>query len=76
MMQVLTLYGVRHEHIDGRMTFQQRASVVKKFCANPDIRVLIMSSVGSVGLNLTVASVIIFLVRFLLSHSALNSYVL
>ncbi|PPQ93015.1 hypothetical protein CVT25_006099 [Psilocybe cyanescens] len=61
LRNVLDLYGVKYLWIDGRMSFQQRAQVVKKFCTDSNIRVLIMSSVGSVGLNLTVASVIIFL---------------
>ena len=47
------------------MSYQQRAKVVAQFCSDPEYRVLIMSSVGSVGLNLTVAHVIIFVVRFL-----------
>lgn len=47
------------------MSFPQRAKVVKQFCVDDKICVLIMSSVGSIGLNLTVASVIIFLVRAL-----------
>lgn len=57
------MYGIRHLSIDGQMSFQQRAKVVKMFAEEPEYRVLIMSSVGSVGLNLTVASAIIFLVR-------------
>jgi len=59
---VLTLYGIRHLSIDGQTSFQKRAKIVEIFCKDPTYRVLIVSSVGSNGLNLTVASVVIFLV--------------
>ena len=65
VLQILTLYGIKHLYIDGQLSYQQRAKVVAQFCSNPEYRVLIMSSVGSVGLNLTIACIIIFLVRFL-----------
>ena len=58
----MNLYGIKHLHIDGQTTFQQRAKIVDKFCKDAGIRVLVISSVGSAGLNLSIASVIIFLV--------------
>lgn len=65
VLQILTLYGVKHLYIDGQLSFQQRAKVVAQFRSNPEYRMLIMSSVGSVGLNLTDACIVVFLVRFL-----------
>lgn len=61
-VQVLDLYGITYTYIDGQTSFQQRAKIVKRFCEDSSCRVLIISSVGSAGLNLSVASVIIFLV--------------
>jgi hypothetical protein len=48
--------------IDGQTSFQKRAKIVDTFNKDPTFRVLIISSVGSNGLNLTVASSIIFIV--------------
>lgn len=73
-LQVLDLYKIKYLYIDGQMSFQKRAKVVAQFCSDPQYRVLIMSSVGSVGLNLTVASVIIFLVCLPLCLSLLGPY--
>ncbi|RDB15031.1 Protein CHROMATIN REMODELING 5 [Hypsizygus marmoreus] len=61
LRNVLDLYGIRYMYIDGQTSFQDRAKIVKSFCDDPLCRVLIISSVGSTGLNLTEASVIIFL---------------
>lgn len=41
----------------------ERNEIVKKFNADPSARVLLFSNVGAVGLNLTVASVVILFVR-------------
>jgi SNF2 family DNA or RNA helicase len=54
---------------DGRMTPAKRDDTLKEFETNDNIRVLLMSNVGTTGLNLTTASVIIFLVGYLvLAH--------
>jgi len=60
--QVLNLYGIKHVYIDGEISFEERARTVRKFCTDPEIRVLIFSSVGTVGLNLSIAHIVIFVV--------------
>jgi SNF2 family DNA or RNA helicase len=60
---VLDLYGIKYKHIDGSTLLHNRAKIVEQFCEGSEFRVLIISSVGSTGLNLSIASVIIFLVR-------------
>lgn len=73
--QVLRLYGVESLNIDGKMSFEARANVVKKFCgddANAP-RVLIISMVGGHGLNLSKASAMIFLVGPVSSHLSFTS---
>ncbi|KAF9455402.1 P-loop containing nucleoside triphosphate hydrolase protein, partial [Collybia nuda] len=61
-IQILSLYGIQYLYIDGQTSYGQRAKIVKKFCEDPEYRVLIISAVGSTGLNLTVASRLIFTV--------------
>ncbi|TFK17447.1 hypothetical protein FA15DRAFT_605046 [Coprinopsis marcescibilis] len=58
---VFALHGIPVLSISGKTGYDQRAAVVNKFDNDPDSRVLIFSKVGSTGLNLTRASVIIFL---------------
>ena len=48
--------------MDGDTSFEKRAKIVKQFNTDPTIRVLIFTSVGSSGLNLSVANHLIFLV--------------
>ncbi|KAF9534095.1 hypothetical protein CPB83DRAFT_757111, partial [Crepidotus variabilis] len=60
---VLDLYGIIHLSIDSNTPFDRRAEVVKKFCEEDEFRVLIFSSIGSVGLNLSRANIVVFLVR-------------
>ncbi|KAG6903925.1 hypothetical protein DXG01_013848 [Tephrocybe rancida] len=62
LRNILTLYGIKHVYIDGQTSFQKRNKIVKAFREDPTIRVIIISSVGSTGLNLTIACIIIFLV--------------
>ncbi|GLB33117.1 putative helicase [Lyophyllum shimeji] len=61
LRNVLELYGIRCMFIDGQTSLNKRAQIVDKFRNDPSLRVLIVSSVGSTGLNLTAASVVIFL---------------
>jgi SNF2 family DNA or RNA helicase len=49
--------------MDGRTSNDRRAKIVSQFIKDPCIRVLIFSSVGSSGLNLSRANTVIFLVR-------------
>jgi predicted helicase len=60
---VLDLYGIDSLAIDGTMAFHKRDEVVSKFHAPGSARVFIFSSVGSAGLNLSIADVVIFFVR-------------
>ncbi|KAH6905669.1 hypothetical protein BKA70DRAFT_1225379 [Coprinopsis sp. MPI-PUGE-AT-0042] len=61
IIQILKLYGINASAINGGLTYQQRAKVVDKFKTQPGLRILILSKVGTVGLNLTEADVLIFL---------------
>ena len=47
------------------MAYDDRAKIISKFVNDDSIRVLFFSSVGATGLNLSVANIIIFLVRSL-----------
>lgn len=62
VFQVLTLYGIKFLYIDGNISVQKRAKIVEQFCTGKEYRVLIVSSVGATGLNLAVASTVIFVV--------------
>jgi len=59
-------------YIDGGMPFEKRATNVERFRTEPLISVLIFSSVGGVGLNLSCANIIIFLVRLTTSHPSVS----
>ncbi|KAF9443968.1 hypothetical protein P691DRAFT_808051 [Macrolepiota fuliginosa MF-IS2] len=61
LQNVLRLYGVESLAINGKISFDERDRRVGAFRnnANP-ARVLIFSSVGSAGLNLSIADVVIF----------------
>lgn len=76
MRQILKLHGVDCVWIDGRTPYEKRAETVTKFKTDPDCRVLLFSKVGTVGLNLSRANVVIFLVsrqydipEFVFAHS-------
>ncbi|KAJ3566667.1 hypothetical protein NP233_g6859 [Leucocoprinus birnbaumii] len=59
--QVLKLYGVSSLAINGQMSFDKRdACITKLHDPKSEERVLIFSSVGSAGLNLAIADVVIF----------------
>ncbi|PPQ82663.1 hypothetical protein CVT26_001000 [Gymnopilus dilepis] len=61
VIQVLELYGIEHLYIDGQTSYEKRSRIVHQFNTDCTVRVLIFSSVGSVGLNLARANTIIFL---------------
>jgi SNF2 family DNA or RNA helicase len=63
IVQLFALYGIKAVAINGSLTYERRARVVESFKEDAKIQVLIFSKVGSVGLNLTVADVLIFLVN-------------
>jgi SNF2 family DNA or RNA helicase len=56
------LYGVRTLFIDGSMSFDVQNKTVLEFHKEDAPCVLIFSSVGSMGLNLSIANIIIFMV--------------
>ena len=60
--QVLILYGIDSLAIDGSMSYEKRDKVVAEFHTPGSPRVFIFSSVGSAGLNLSIADVVIFFV--------------
>lgn len=62
-LQVLGLYGVSSLTINGKISFDQRTKHVKEFYDNNnESRVLVFSSVGTAGLNLAIADIVIFFV--------------
>ena len=64
-LQVFNLYGIEVLRIDGNMPFAKRQTVVDAFHTKGSPRVLIFSSVGTAGLNLSIADVVILLVHCL-----------
>jgi SNF2 family DNA or RNA helicase len=68
--QVFGLYGVEVLAVNGSMSFDKRAATIKKFRESPIHRVLALSSVGTVGINLSFCRFVIFLVCVLLSSSS------
>ncbi len=76
--QVLSLYGVPSLAVTGKIPFEQRDKRIKDLYDDTHpARVLIFSSVGSAGLNLSIADVVIFFVSensTAFSHSKLNPY--
>lgn len=57
--------------IDGTLTYEKRDKIIEKFHEPSSARVLIFSLVGSAGLNLAIADIVIFFVRS--CHSSLMS---
>ncbi|KDN38116.1 hypothetical protein RSAG8_09712, partial [Rhizoctonia solani AG-8 WAC10335] len=56
MKKALSLVGIESVDYDGRMTPDMRDEALKQFETDDKIRVLLMSNVGTTGLNLTMAS--------------------
>lgn len=65
LLKVLSLYGVDSLFIDGHMSFDKRDEIVNRFHEKGAPRVFIFSSVGSAGLNLSLAHIVIFLVSLI-----------
>lgn len=62
LQKCFTVNDIRSILVNGGMSFEQRSAAIEKFRTDPDINVLILSAVGSVGLNLAFASAIAFMV--------------
>ena len=67
--QVFRFYNIPHLFIDGDMSYEARANITSKFTCDPSIRVLFFSSVGAIGLNLSVANIVVFLVCYAVHHT-------
>ena len=60
--EVLNPAGVRHLRLDGSVPPGDRGGVVKRFNADPDIPVMLLTTkVGGLGLNLTAADTVVFM---------------
>ncbi|KAG8736462.1 hypothetical protein FRC10_009304 [Ceratobasidium sp. 414] len=57
--KVLALHDIGFREFDGSMTIKARNQALKEFQGQDDILVLLMSNVGTVGLNITAASILI-----------------
>lgn len=64
-LQALTVNNIATTVLNGRMNAKKRAAAVEIFKTDDDAEVLLMSSVGMVGLNLTCADVVIAYVSLL-----------
>jgi SNF2 family DNA or RNA helicase len=63
LVKLLALHGIKNVAIlEGKASVKKREEEIQKFKTDPTCRVLLMSMVGSVGLNLPVASTMILLV--------------
>lgn len=58
-IKVLHLYGIDSLWIDGGMSYEKRNKVVTNFHTPGNPRVSISPSVGSAGLNLSIADIVI-----------------
>ncbi|KAG2063412.1 hypothetical protein BDR04DRAFT_1038056 [Suillus decipiens] len=61
MPQILKLYDIQALVLNGTLTADERNDVINKFNTDPAQRVLLFSALGAVGLNLTVATIIVLL---------------
>ncbi|KAF8951749.1 P-loop containing nucleoside triphosphate hydrolase protein, partial [Flammula alnicola] len=61
LLNIFQLYGIKVLAVNGSMSYEKRASVIKKFREDPTYRVLALSSVGTTGINLAFCRIIIFL---------------
>ncbi|KAF8523869.1 P-loop containing nucleoside triphosphate hydrolase protein [Hysterangium stoloniferum] len=59
LRNVLELYGIKSLSIDGKDDFDLRDVTVDEFHKPDNLRILIISSIGGTGLNLTICDVII-----------------
>jgi SNF2 family DNA or RNA helicase len=59
-IQALRLKGHKCLEYDGTMTLKARESAIRDFKKSKDVMVLLISNVGTTGLNMTMASVVIF----------------
>ncbi|KAF8153559.1 hypothetical protein BJ912DRAFT_868663 [Pholiota molesta] len=60
---VFELYGIKVLALNGSLSYEKRAGIVRKFRRDPTLRVLAVSSIGTTGINLAFCRAVIFLVR-------------
>lgn len=58
----MALYGIEWKAIDGAKSYEVRANIVAAFKESTTCKVLIISSVGSAGLNLAFCNCVIYIV--------------
>ncbi len=64
--QILGFFDVHPFEIDGTKTLRERAEELARFRESPNFEVLFVSSVGTTGLNLECANILIILVGALI----------
>lgn len=57
------LYGIKVLILNGSLSYDKRAAVIKTFRDDTTFRVLVVSAVGTTGINLAFCRVLIFLVH-------------
>jgi SNF2 family DNA or RNA helicase len=62
LLKVFDLYGWKWLEYDGTMSQRARASAIDHFEKDEAIDILLISNVGTTGLNITRASVVVFVV--------------
>jgi SNF2 family DNA or RNA helicase len=65
--KALSLCGRKFVEYDGNISVGARSKAIAEFERSDDTRIMLLSNVGTTGLNLTMASVVIFLVRFIMT---------
>lgn len=61
-MKVLTLYNVPFLWLDGQIPCEKRNAIVRQLYTDGNPRLLVFSSVGSSGVNMAIADVMIHVV--------------
>ena len=62
IMQALEEYDIKFVELNGRSHPAQRAKIIEQFQRNADISVLLLSQVGTCGLNMAFANIVIIVV--------------
>ena len=74
--QVSNCYNIPHLYINSDMSYEARAGVTLKFTSDPSIRILFFLSMGAIGLNLSIANIVIFLVCYVVTITSPELYIL
>jgi SNF2 family DNA or RNA helicase len=60
--QILKMHDIEALSLNGTLTADERNETIRRFNTVPEDRVLLFSTVGAVGLNLTVATIVVLFV--------------